>query len=358
MKIVTIIGARPQFVKAAALSRVLRKEHIEILVHTGQHYDSAMSDIFFEELDIPRPDKYLNIGSGPHGAQTGAMLTAIEEVLQSEAPDWVLVYGDTNSTLAGALAAAKLLIPIVHVEAGLRSFNRTMPEEINRVMTDHLATILLCPSVIAVQHLAAEGITRGVHLVGDVMADVLQIAVERAAHHSTILQRLDLSPKRFLLTTLHRPQNTDDRAALQSIFDALAHVDETVVIPLHPRTKKMLRVFNIDLNYPNLKLIDPVGYLDMVTLTQAARIILTDSGGLQKEAHWLNVPCITLREETEWIETVEIGCNVLVGSDTTRILQSIHNPPRCTGHEKLYGGDGQTGMRCLQVLTEASTHGH
>jgi UDP-GlcNAc3NAcA epimerase len=322
MKVVSIVGARPQFIKAAVLSRELRKEHTEILVHTGQHYDANMSDVFFEELDIPKPEYHLGIGSGSHGQQTGAMLAAIEAVLVKEQPDWVLVYGDTNSTLAGALAAAKLHYRVAHVEAGLRSFNRAMPEEINRVLTDHVSDLLFCPTQTAVDNLKAEGIERGVHLVGDVMYEALMWAVERASVTSTILERLNLTPKQYLLATVHRAENTDDPERMAGILEAFNQIDEIIVWPVHPRTREKLKKMNWQRGN-HLHLIEPVGYMDMAILESAASKILTDSGGIQKEAGWLGIPCITLREETEWIETVSNGWNILVGSNATAILSAV-----------------------------------
>lgn len=319
LKIVSIVGARPQFIKAAALSRELRKKHNEILVHTGQHYDENMSDIFFEELDIPRPNYALGIGSGPHGAQTGAMLAGIETILLNEKPNWTLVYGDTNSTLAGALAAAKLHIPVAHVEAGLRSFNRAMPEEINRVLTDHIASLLFCPTQTALENLSREGITQGAYLSGDVMWDALQFARSRAREGSDILQRLGLMEKGFLLATLHRAENTDDPARLRAILSAFDALAEPLVFPVHPRTQKALSALGWQ-PAAHIRLLEPLGYLDMVRLQESARLVLTDSGGMQKEAFWLGTPCITLREETEWVETLQAGWNALAGSDPRRIL--------------------------------------
>ena len=345
MKIVTIVGARPQFIKAAPVSRELRKKHTEVLVHTGQHYDDNMSAVFFEELDIPAPAFNLGVGSGAHGVQTAMMLTKIEEVLLAEKPDGVLIYGDTNSTLAGALAASKLRIKIAHVEAGLRSFNRTMPEEINRVTADHLSDLLFCPSQTAVDNLKREGITRGVHLVGDVMADALAYASERSKSRSCILQAMGLKEKGFLLATVHRAENTDNPERLRSIAAAFAKIKEPVVFPVHPRTRKRLE----DLGIKNLKCIDPVGYLDMVRLEQAARMILTDSGGIQKEAYWLGTSCITLREETEWVETVTTGWNVLVGADTERILEQVRSFAPPAARPTLYG-DGHAAARCVALL--------
>jgi len=351
MKVVTIVGARPQFIKAAPVSRALRQRHTEVLVHTGQHYDDNMSAVFFRELDLPEPDYNLGIGSGSHGRQTGQMLMRIEEVLLAEKPEWVLVYGDTNSTLAGALAAAKLHIRVAHVEAGLRSFNRAMPEEINRVMTDHLSDLLFCPSETAVKNLAAEGITRGVHLVGDVMADALAFAAERAPTHSDILARLGLAERGYLLVTVHRAENTDESTRLQNILAALTQMDERVVFPVHPRTRKAIERLKAKPESENkhLKLIDPVGYLDMVRLEQSARMILTDSGGMQKEAYWLGVPCVTLRDETEWVETVQAGWNVLTGANAGRILNVVHSFVR-PGHRPPQYGDGQTAMKCTTLL--------
>ncbi len=346
MKIVSVVGARPQFIKAAPVCRALRQHHTDILVHTGQHYDKNMSAVFFQELDLPEPEYHLGVGSGTHGAQTGEMLIRIEEVLLKEQPDRVLIYGDTNSTLAGALAAAKLHIKLAHVEAGLRSFNRAMPEEINRIVADHVSDVLFCPSQTAVDNLAAEGITRGVHLVGDVMADALIFAAERARHRSDILARLGLTDKGYLLATVHRAENTDDATRLNNILIAFAEIGETIVFPVHPRTRKVLNAERLTLN---VKTIDPVGYLDMVRLMQSARMILTDSGGIQKEAYWLGVPCVTLRDETEWVETVQAGWNVLAGADTARIVRAARTFTPPPARPPLYG-DGHTAGRVALVL--------
>lgn len=362
MKIVTIIGARPQFIKAAATSRAIATDNLvtinplpitEVIVHTGQHYDDDMSAIFFRELEIPEPKYNLNIGSGAHGQQTGEMLAAIEKVLIEEKPDVVLVYGDTNSTLAGALAAAKLHIPIAHIEAGLRSFNRRMPEEINRVVTDHLSTLLFCPSQVAVNNLTDEGISKGVTIVGDVMADALQFAVNKAQNKTEIKEKFHLQHKTYLLATVHRAENTDDPKRLGNIMNALSELSksEVVVLPLHPRTKKILEANFSSLLTPDasLKLIDPVGYFDMIALEKSARMILTDSGGIQKEAYWLKVPCITLRDETEWVETVENGWNKLTGANIIAIIDAVQNfiPP--TEQATLYG-NGQAASRVLQEI--------
>lgn len=352
MKIVTVVGARPQFVKAAAVGRALRGCVREVLVHTGQHYDDSMSQVFFDELEIPRPDHHLGIGSGGHGVQTGAMLAAIEDVLQRETPDRVLVYGDTNSTLAGALAAAKLHIPVAHVEAGLRSFNRRMPEEINRVMTDHVSDLLFCPSEVAVENLSAEGIRAGVHLSGDVMYEALMYAATLASRRSGVLDRMGLVPGGYALATLHRAENTDVPAHLDLLLAALDAVARRmpVVFPVHPRTRGRLPAAGSERACGDLRMIDPVGYLDMVRLEAGASVILTDSGGIQKEAYWLHVPCVTLRGETEWVETVRQGWNVLAGADADRIVHAATNPVRPLEPSDAYRGAGSVG-RIVERLT-------
>ena len=358
MKVVTIIGARPQFIKAAAICRVIASHNRngvspvveEILVHTGQHYDDGMSAIFFQELEIPEPEYNLNIGSGSHGRQTGRMLNAIEEVLLKEKPDWVLIYGDTNSTLAGALAASKLHIPIAHVEAGLRSFNRRMPEEINLVVADQLSHLLLCSSQVAVDNLSAEGITKGVTITGDVMADALQFAATKATGHSDILGRLGLQQQGYLLATVHRAENTDNSQRFNNILSAFADLKEPVVFPAHPRTRKLLIEKDYQLS-GNVKIIDPVGYFDIIALEKSARLLLTDSGGMQKEAYWLKVPCITLRDETEWVETVALGWNILTGADTDRIIATAKTFAPTVDHPPLYG-DGKAAEQCLKALLE------
>lgn len=312
-----------------------------------------MSEVFFEELALPPPAYRLGVGSGSHGVQTGAMLAAIEGVLAAEQPDWVLVYGDTNSTLAGALAAAKLHFRVIHVEAGLRSFDRRMPEEINRVLVDHIADLLLVPSQTAVDNLAAEGVTRGVHVVGDVMAGALADAAVRASTQSTVLERLDLTPQGYLLATIHRAENTDVPARLMAILAALSALGERVVIPLHPRTRKAIAALGGGgtglLHADGLTFIDPVGYLDMVRLEQSARLILTDSGGIQKEAYWLGVPCITLRDQTEWVETVTAGWNTLAGADTQRIVSAVRGACVPAERPPLYG-DEHAAQRIAALL--------
>lgn len=345
MKILTIVGARPQFIKAAAVSRVFRQTPglREILLHTGQHYDKNMSDVFFKELDIPRADVNLGIGSAAHGKQTGRMMEAIEMVIQTAAPDWVLVYGDTNSTLAGALTAAKLRVPVAHVEAGLRSFNRGMPEEINRVVSDHVSDILFAPTMTAASNLSREGISRRkIARVGDVMYDAALFYAKSAENRSRILDDLKLQPAAYILATIHRAENTDDPSKLKAIFGALRHVamELPVVLPLHPRTRAALARLGVT-DSSGIRSIPPVGYLDMVMLERHSRAIVTDSGGVQKEAFFYQVPCVTLRTETEWTELIDAGWNRLLPprgqSFPRRLLAAIHSfrPPAKT--PRLYG---------------------
>lgn len=353
MKIVTVLGARPQFIKAAPLSEELRQNHEELLVHTGQHYDYQMSDVFFEELGIPKPHYFLGVGSKQHGAQTGEMLKGVEEVLLKEKPDWVLVYGDTNSTLAGALAAAKLHIPIAHVEAGLRSYNRQMPEEVNRVLTDHLATLLFCPSDQAVKNLALEGLSRGVVRTGDVMADALYYHARRAESRQLSAPRYP--QKSYLLATVHRAENTDNPRRLEGIFKAFAQIEGRIVLPLHPRTKKLLQDYRLTVP-ANVEVIEPVGYLEMILLEKEAELILTDSGGVQKEAYLWQVPCVTLRDETEWVETVQTGWNTLTGAEAGEIAAAVVRyrsralPPY---QENLYGN----GRASAEIVAQMEKRG-
>lgn len=348
MRILSIVGARPQFVKAAPVCRALREDHSETLVHTGQHYDEMLSAIFFDELEIPRPDYNLGVGSGSHGAQTGAMLAGIEEVLLAEAPDAVLVYGDTNSTLAGALAAVKLHIPVAHVEAGLRSFNRRMPEEINRLLTDHVARWLFCPTRVAIDNLRAEGVEEGVHLVGDVMVDAMNHNLPIAVEHSDVLEQLGLAPGVYYLATVHRPRNTDDPTRLKAIVDTLGDLDLPVVLPAHPRTVQAIDAAGLDVS-PKLRIVPPLSYLDMIAMEANARAILTDSGGIQKEAYMVGVPCVTLREETEWVETVEAGWNQLVGAEPASIRAAVARPVPEGDRRPLYG-DGKASERIVDAL--------
>ena len=347
MKILTVLGARPQFIKAAPVSKALREaRHTEVIVHTGQHYDYQMSQVFFDELSIAEPDVNLEVGSGSHGWQTGEMLVRLEKILVAQKPDCVLVYGDTNSTLAGAVAAVKLHIPVMHVEAGLRSFNREMPEEHNRVLTDHCADVLFCPTKTAVENLRQEGIINNVHLVGDTMYDATLQFAELASRRSTILQDLKLESKRYLLATVHRPYNTDVPENLYSILNAFLDTGETVIFPVHPRTRQKISSLGESLNLrvpaaERLRLIDPVGYLDMLVLEQNARMILTDSGGMQKEAYFFSVPCVTLRPETEWVETVKVGWNTLVGADRLQIVNAVCARAWPDGTPPPFFGDGR-----------------
>jgi UDP-GlcNAc3NAcA epimerase len=350
MKVVSVVGARPQFIKSGPLSRELRKNAEEIIIHTGQHYDVEMSQTFFDELHLPAPDYNLGIGSGPHGSQTAAMLKGIEDLLMKEAPDYVLVYGDTNSTLAGALAAAKLRIPLGHVEAGLRSYNREMPEEINRVLIDHCSDLLFCPTETSVSNLKKENITQGVHLVGDVMYDALLVN-KNLAQKSHILEQLNLEPKTYILATLHRPSNTDNPDRLRRIIHSFSQVEKPVVFPVHPRTREALSTLGASLG--SIQAINPVGYLDFLKLESEAEAILTDSGGVQKEAYLLRVPCITLRKETEWVETVEDGWNILVGDDTALIVKMAHEF-RPTAERRQPFGDGTASQKIVKILEECS----
>ena len=319
MRILSVVGARPQFIKAAPVQKALAASHDVVQVHTGQHYDDNMSGVFFRELEIPEPDVHLGVGSGSHAQQTAAMIERLELVMLERKPDCVLIYGDTNTTLAAAVVAAKFVIPIAHVEAGLRSFNRAMPEEQNRVVADHLSSILFCPTDTAVRNLAAEGVTDGVHQVGDVMEEALGAAAHRARQSSRVLDRLGLGDDRFLLVTVHRAENTDNAARLRGILDAVNRLGERVVFPMHPRTRRAVEGtgWRPDVS---VMVIEPQGYLDMIRLESAAGVVLTDSGGVQKEAYWLGVPCVTLRDETEWIETLAGGRSVLAGAETDRIV--------------------------------------
>ena len=345
-KIITVVGARPQFVKAAALSRKIKEkysnEFSELIIHTGQHYDQNMSDVFFEEMKIPRPHMNLEVGSGSHGAMTGRMLEKIESVLLAEKPDYLLTYGDTNSTIAGALAASKLHIPVVHVEAGLRSFNMRMPEEQNRILTDHISTLLFCPTDTAVKNLAKEGITSGVHRTGDIMLDSSLYYRQFAAKPN-----FDV-PENFVLVTLHRAENTDDAGRLKNIVEALSESGREVILPLHPRTVKMLNTFNLVFG-DNVKVVAPVSFFEMLYLETKCGMIVTDSGGVQKEAYFFRKPCITMRDQTEWIETVNAGWNSIVGADKVKILEAIESAQKLENYPDLYGS-GNSAEEMLNIL--------
>ena len=352
MKIVSVVGARPQFIKSAPVSyAIARAGYSEYLLHTGQHYDYGMSKVFFDELGIQEPATNLGVGSGTHGQQTGQMLIGIESALETEKPDIVLVYGDTNSTLAGALAAVKLHIKLAHIEAGLRSYNRQMPEEHNRVLTDHCADLLFCPTQTAMDNLAHEGLTSGVHLVGDTMYDAVITYGNLAKSKSQILQNFNLTPSRYLLATIHRAYNTDQVDTLNAIFSAFQQLDETVIFPIHPRTKTVLEHGKISVS-SNVKLIEPVGYLDMLMLEQNARVILTDSGGVQKEAYFFEIPCLTLRPETEWVETIDSGWNCLVRDDPSSIVQAVNTTKRPVHSPQLLFGDGNASRKIVNLLSK------
>jgi UDP-GlcNAc3NAcA epimerase len=367
MKVVTVVGARPQFVKAATVSAEIARRAKsgavleEVLVHTGQHYDQNMSQVFFDQLAVPRPKYNLAVGSGSHGAMTGKMLASVEQILLDEKPDWLLVYGDTNSTLAGALAAAKLHVPVCHVEAGLRSFDKRMPEEVNRILTDHVSKLLLCPTRTAIVNLKNEGVTQGVHHVGDVMYDAALIFAQVAAGSSDALVRHGLKSKGFNLATVHRAENTDDPLRLTGILEALsslASAHHPLLLPLHPRTRATLKNRGLEgllSSNPGLRVIEPVSFLDMILLEQHAALILTDSGGVQKEAYFHGVPCVTLRDETEWVETIEAGWNQLAGADRARIEQAAAaaRPGRAI-HEY---GDGKAASKVVDLLVAEWTGG-
>jgi UDP-GlcNAc3NAcA epimerase len=358
VKITTVVGARPQFIKAATVSRALAQLHhvTEILVHTGQHYDWNMSGIFFQELALRSPDHHLNVGSGWHGEQTGAMLARIEGVLKIDIPDCVLVYGDTNSTLAGALAAAKLHIPVAHVEAGLRSFNRHMPEEINRIVTDHVCELLFAPTDAAIENLRREGLVDRAYRSGDVMYDAALLYASIAEQRSECLSRLKLTPKQYCLATVHRAENTDDPVVLGRILAGLSEIAKElpVIFPVHPRTRSMLSEYNFQRLPNRVWLIEPLGYLDMIMAEKHARLIATDSGGVQKESYFFRVPCITLRNESEWVELIELGYNFLAGTDASRIAATAMSALDANPdwNHLLYGN----GNASNQIATEILAH--
>lgn len=362
IRIVTVVGARPQFIKAATIARGIRAHYadriVETIVHTGQHYNENMSQIFFDELEIPAPKYNLGIFGGTHGSMTGRMLEAVEGVLLKERPDWVLIYGDTNSTLAAALGAAKLHIPIVHVEAGIRSFNMRMPEEINRILADRLSTLLCCPTTEAVDNLAKEGIQKGVHQVGDVMFDIA-LYVAEASKQIDVQKQFGVQPKRFVLATCHRPENTESPGRLAEIVRALGTIAKLrpVVFPIHPRSKARMAEYGLLEELRDVRVIDPVSYLEMAALERNAEAIVTDSGGMQKEAFFYEVPCITLRPDTEWPETVDAGWNVLVDGDAARIIDEVENSSQKSRAE-IRGlnifGTGDAALRTIELMLQGA----
>ena len=364
MKIVTVIGARPQIIKAAALSRAIRqhfsKEVQEVIVHTGQHYDDNMSQVFFEELDIPQPKYNIGVGSESHGVQTARMIEGIEDILLKEKPDCIVLYGDTNSTLAGAIAASKIHIPIVHIEAGLRSFNKAMPEEINRIVCDHCSTLLFSPTATGYKNLINEGITTGIYHCGDVMYDNSKYFANIADKKSLIIDKEGLRGIDYVLCTVHRDNNTDQPERLNAIFKALLKISESkmVVMPLHPRTSKLLKtnlqedLFDKITNNPNIKILPPASFFDMIVLERHAQMIITDSGGVQKEAYFFQKPCLILRSETEWKEIVECGAAVITDADEHRIVESynnfIENPPH--NYPEIFGDGNAAVFICKEML--------
>ena len=352
MRVVTVIGNRPQFVKAAAVSRLLREQHEEVLVHTGQHYDDELSAVFFSELGIPRPDRELRLGTGTNDEQRDRMVAALAPLLAELRPDVVLVYGDTNSTVAGARAGVQDGLPVAHVEAGMRSFDRSMPEEVNRIETDELSSLLLCSSQTAVDNLAKEGVGGRVELVGDVMVDVAQLIQPRARDDAATIEALGLRSGEYLLVTAHRAGNVDDPARLARLVELLRALPGPVVLPLHPRTKARLEETGLMERLDQVMLLPPVGYLEFTALLVHARAMLTDSGGVQKEAYLAGVPCVTLRDTTEWVETVEAGWNVLVDLDAEAALAALDRTPPAERPE-LYG-DGHAADRVVAALGSAA----
>lgn len=352
MKILSIVGARPEFIQAMPVSSALRVDHQEILVHTGQHYDYQMSQTFFDELSIPVPDYNLGVGSSSQARQMAEIMIHLEEILLNENPALVIVRGDTNSTLAASLVTIKLNIPLAHIEAGERSFNREMPEEINRLVTDRITNYHFCVSQTAVENLVMEGITESVHKVGDVMLDALLTAQPIARIKSKILDHLALEPHSYSLVTIHRPANTDDPDRLKRIFSALNRISDTVILPMHPRTQKVLESLNIHIE-DHVQILEPVGYFDMLTLEENARLIATDSGGVQREAYYMSIPCLTLRDETEWVETLETGWNKLVGADEKLIVDGWSNFSCPTEHPPIYGV-GTAAEKIAEIINSSS----
>ena len=358
MKIVTVVGARPQFIKAAAVSRVIREKYTEILVHTGQHYDNNMSDVFFEELRIPKPDVNLGVGSGTHARQTAEMMIGIEDVLLAQKPDYLMVYGDTNSTLAGAIAASKLHVPIIHVEAGLRSYNMLMPEEQNRILTDRISTLLFCPTEVAVENLKKEAITKGVYDVGDVMCDAVlyysrMLDEKPAEYYFSHLEGLygEIKPEEsWYLATIHRAENTDSIEKIQEVLNAFEQLDAPVIFPVHPRTKGLVSALREKYSYKNIMFVQPMGYLDMLYFVKHAVKAVTDSGGLQKETYILDTPCVTVRDQTEWVETLIGNHNILAKPDSADILEKVLHTKIDMDNKKAYYGSGDAAEKICDLI--------
>lgn len=361
MKIVTVIGARPQFVKAAAVSRVIRPKITEKFIHTGQHYDVNMSDIFFTEMSIPKPDYNLGVGSGSHAKQTADMLVGVEKILLEEKPDYLMVYGDTNSTLAGALAAVKIRIPVIHIEAGLRSFNMNMPEEINRILSDRISNVLCCPTETAVSNLRKEGITQNVYNIGDVMCDAVLYYLKKSEqiseteHWNHIIpmygSKADKADKWYLVT-IHRAENTDSEQKIETVLNALSQLDATVIFPVHPRTKSLVQKVLERKKCGNIIFCEPIGYLDMLYFANHAQKIVTDSGGLQKEAYIMDTPCVTVREQTEWVETLNGNHNVLAHLKTEDILNKVFKTKIDVTQKRQYYGSGDAAFKLLKILED------
>ncbi|MDE7206531.1 MAG: UDP-N-acetylglucosamine 2-epimerase (non-hydrolyzing) [Lachnospiraceae bacterium] len=358
MKVVSIVGARPQFIKAAAVSRVIRNYAEEVLVHTGQHYDSNMSNVFFDELDIPKPDYNLGVGSGTHARQTAEILIGLEEIYLKEKPDFVLVYGDTNSTLAGALAASKILIPVIHVEAGLRSFNMQMPEEQNRILTDHISKYLFCPTQTAVSHLKNENITNHVYQIGDVMCDAVLYYLKKITNvpHKEFMDRLSFlfqwsKPlERWYIATVHRAENTENEGKLREILKAFEELESPVIFPVHPRIRKFINGLMEEKHYSNVCFVEPLGYLEMLFFTNNAVKVVTDSGGLQKEAYIMHKNVVTLRNQTEWVETLEGNHNILCAIDSESILDAVRRTDIEENFNDLLYGNGDAAEKMCKIL--------
>ncbi len=355
MKIISIVGARPNFIKATMISKELRKKHKEILIHTGQHYDTKLNKIFFDQLEVPEPNYYLGVGSGTHAQQTGQIMIRAEKIIIKEKPNWVIVYGDINSTLAGALEAAKLSVRIPHVEAGMRNYNNKTPEEINRMLVDHLSSLLFAPTQSAVENLKKENLTRGTYKTGDVMYDAVLTYKSSAEKKSKILTKLNLKPQGFLVATIHRAETTNNTAKLSSVMKAFSKINESIIFPVHPRTQRAIEALGgLHLGSGNVKMINPVSYFDMLKLVKNARLLITDSGGLQKEAYFLKTPCVTCLEDNNWPETTTAGANQLIGTDVNDILNAVKKPYQKIKNANEFG-NGHAAEKIVAILEEESS---